>query len=169
MRRAARGLQVKSSFSFGKGSPWEPAFASVLLLWPLELALYHQTQAHGLFPASQNYLRHFSSSGGGTAACPHSSCVSTVLLGLEHLPAALPLHKMPLAPCSCPLTAAWLLPPVLLGLRQRAWSPPALAHGAGQRAGAGYAQRLLSLQRALTLTASGERLLRWLQGQGSQE
>lgn len=29
VRRAGRGLQVKSSFSFGKGSPWEPAFASV--------------------------------------------------------------------------------------------------------------------------------------------
>lgn len=86
-----------------------------------------------------------------------------MLLGLEHLPAALPLHKMPLTPCSCPLIAAWL------GLRQRAWSPPALAHGAGQRAGAGYAQPLLSLQTAPTLAAPGERLLRWLQVQGSQE
>lgn len=92
-----------------------------------------------------------------------------MLSGLEHLPAALPLHKMPLAPCSCPLIAACLLPPVLLGLRQRARSPPALAHGTGQRAGAGYAQPLLSLQTALTLTASGERLLRWLQVQSSQE
>lgn len=27
--RAGRGLQVKSSFSSGKGSPWEPGFASV--------------------------------------------------------------------------------------------------------------------------------------------
>lgn len=92
-----------------------------------------------------------------------------MLLGLEHLPAALPLHKMPLAPCSCPLIAAWLLPPVLLGLRQRAWSPPALVRGTGQRAGSGHAQPLLSLQTAPTLTASGERLLRWLQVQGSQE
>lgn len=32
------------------------------------------------------------------------------LLGLECLPAALPLQKMPPAPCSHPLTTAWLSP-----------------------------------------------------------
>jgi len=60
-----------------------------------------------------------------TATCP---LISPRLVGLERLPAALPLQKMPPAPCGHPLITAWLWP-------CSCGSPPAPGHRAALRPG----------------------------------
>lgn len=149
--RAGSHLQVKNSFSFGKGSPTGTRICQCLAALPLGAG---PTPPHTSSRAVSSLPKLFEAllqQRGRHAQQPaHSSHVlAPRLLGLERLPAALPLQKMPPAPCSHPLITAWLLPCHAAGpaavrsvLQQRACSPPVPAHEAGQHRGPACRGRL---------------------------
>lgn len=144
--RAGRHRQVKSPFSFGRGSPAGARICQSLAALPLGAgsALPHTSSC--AVSSLPRLLEALLQPWGRRAQQPaHSSHVlAPRLLGLERLPAALPLQKLPPAPCSRPLITAWPLPcraagPATVGavLGQRARCPPTPAQGASRHRGPG--------------------------------
>lgn len=108
----SRQLRGTRSFSFGKGNPTRTRICQCPAALPLRAGPTPAHRGSRAVCSVPKLLEALLQQWGRRAQQPaHSSQTQApLLLGLERLPAALPLQKLPPTPCPHPLMTVWLLP-----------------------------------------------------------